>query len=60
MNKAKKKRTDCFSKNNKGMLCPFKATICQEGWCINCQIYKDREKEHKGLKKDPTAVLNIK
>jgi hypothetical protein len=27
--------------NNKGLPCPFKPIICQEGFCKECQIYLD-------------------
>lgn len=48
-----------ISANNKGLWCPFKATVCQEGYCRECQIYLDWQKakgsqecyetENKGL-----------
>jgi len=25
--------------NNKGLWCPFKPVICQEGYCHECQLY---------------------
>lgn len=30
-----------ISGNNKGLRCPFKSNICQEGFCMTCQIYLD-------------------
>jgi hypothetical protein len=27
--------------NNRGLLCPFRQVICQEGNCVECQIYAD-------------------
>ena len=28
--------------NNKGLVCPIKSVLCQEGWCRDCCIYLDR------------------
>ncbi|GAI77461.1 unnamed protein product [marine sediment metagenome] len=34
-----------LSGNNKGLMCPFKpTTLCQEGYCSECQIYLDWQK----------------
>lgn len=33
-----------ISANNKGLACPFKPTLCQEGYCEGCQIYLDWQK----------------
>lgn len=30
-----------ISGNNKGLACPFKLILCQEGYCWECQIYLD-------------------
>ena len=30
-----------ISGNNKGLWCPFKPIFCQEGHCLECQIYLD-------------------
>jgi len=30
-----------ISGNSKGLMCPFKGILCQEGYCHNCQIYLD-------------------
>jgi len=30
-----------ISENNKGLMCPFKPILCQEGYCKECQIYLD-------------------
>ena len=32
------------TKNNKGLLCPFKLSRCQEGWCQSCGIYLNKPK----------------
>ena len=40
----KETRLFCISGGNKGLLCPFKLTICQEGFCHECQIYLDWQK----------------
>ncbi len=31
-----------MSESMKGRPCPYKVTICQEGYCQNCQIYLDK------------------
>ena len=43
---AKQERIFSPSENNKGLMCPFKTTLCQEeGSCKGCQIFLDwREK----------------
>ncbi len=28
--------------NNKGLVCPFGQLICQEGICVECEIYRGR------------------
>ena len=30
-----------ISGNNKGLVCPFKGVVCQEGYCTECQMYLD-------------------
>ena len=40
----KKDRVFCISGNNKGLVCPFKSIICQEGYCSECQLYFDWQK----------------
>ena len=40
----KQERIFKISGNNKGLMCPFKAIVCQEGGCKTCQIYLDRQK----------------
>jgi len=37
--------------NNKGLMCPFKPILCEEGYCRECQIYLDWLK----LEKKPKA-----
>jgi len=34
-----------FSDNHKGKDCPYKNITCQEGYCFNCQIFKDKMDE---------------
>jgi len=41
---AKQERIFKISWDNKGLMCPFKAIVCQEGYCKTCQIYLDRQK----------------
>jgi len=36
-----KTRVFSISEENKGLSCPFKSTICQNGYCEECQIYSD-------------------
>ena len=38
----KQKRIFSTTGNNKGLWCPFKPILCQEGYCIGCQIYLER------------------
>ena len=38
----KDERMFTMSGNNKGMWCPFKPILCQEGYCHGCQIYLGR------------------
>ena len=33
-----------ISGNNKGLACPFKPVLCEEGYCHDCQIYLDWQK----------------
>ena len=40
-----------ISGNNKGLMCPFKPILCEEGYCRGCQIYLDWLK----LEKKPKA-----
>lgn len=42
---AKGERTFSVSSNNKGLPCPFKPILCQEGYCHGCQIYLDGLRE---------------
>ncbi len=37
-------RVFSVSGNNKGLRCPFKTGICQNGYCEECQIYLDWQK----------------
>ncbi len=41
----KEERMVTTSANNKGLLCPFKLVLCQEGCCHQCRIYLDWQKE---------------
>jgi len=34
-----------ISGNNKGLQCPFKPILCQEGYCDQCQIYLDWQEQ---------------
>jgi len=36
-----RERIFSISSNNKGLPCPFKPILCQEGYCHGCQIYLD-------------------
>jgi len=36
-----RRRVFRISGNNKGLMCPFKPILCQEGYCTECQIYLD-------------------
>lgn len=38
------KRIFNIADNNKGLRCPFKPILCQEGYCEGCQIYLDWQK----------------
>lgn len=40
----KQERIFKISGNSKGLTCPFKAIVCQEGCCKTCQIYLDWQK----------------
>jgi len=37
----KQERVFRISGNNKGLMCPFKPILCQEGYCNECQIHLD-------------------
>lgn len=37
-------RTFSLSGNNKGLWCPFKPALCQEGYCRECRVYLDWQK----------------
>jgi len=37
----KQERTFGISRNNKSLLCPFQAVVCQESYCSECQMYLD-------------------
>jgi len=39
------RRIFSVSGNNKGLPCPFKTILCQEGYCSECQIYLDWRKK---------------
>jgi len=47
--------------NMKGKKCPYKDIICQEGYCHECQIYLNRQKQGqrrsslRGVQSDTTA-----
>ena len=41
----KPKRVFSESGNKKGLWCPFKPMLCQEGYCSECQIYHEWQKE---------------
>jgi len=43
----KETRLFCISGNNKGLLCPFKPTTCQEGCCRECQLYLDWQRSEE-------------
>ena len=38
-------RTCSPSSNNKGLQCPFRPIACQEGYCFECRIYREWQKE---------------
>ena len=42
-----------ISGNNKGLACPFKPVLCQEGYCHDCQIYLDWQKVEEKMRRDP-------
>jgi len=54
----KQKRIFNISANNKGLPCPFKPILCQEGYCHGCQIYLDWQKKHKREIKGDGQALN--
>jgi len=29
-----------LTENNKGLQCPYRYILCQEGWCSDCNIYQ--------------------
>ena len=35
----RQKRAIRMPASNKGSMCPFKVTLCAEGYCRECQIY---------------------
>ncbi len=43
-NMLRKERVFRIFGNNKGLTCPFKGVVCQEGYCEPCQIYHDWQK----------------
>ena len=45
------------SGNNKGLPCPFKPTLCQEGYCNECQIYPDWQKQVAERRNDGKPAL---
>ncbi len=45
----KQERIFSISGNNKGLMCPFKAIVCQEGCCKACQIYLDWQRKGGSL-----------
>jgi len=46
----RQERIFSLSGNNKGLMCPFKKSICLEGYCTECQIYLDRLKVRGKIK----------
>lgn len=32
-----------ISRDNRGLVCPFKLIVCEEGYCYQCQTYRDWE-----------------
>jgi len=53
----KQERIFGISGNSKGLPCPFRSILCQEGYCRECQIYLDWQRKNsssligKGLTK---------
>jgi len=37
-----------LTSNNRGLICPFSVTICQEGYCHNCRIHLDGKRNGAG------------
>ena len=37
------------SSNKKGLWCPFKPILCQEGYCHECQIYPDWQRRNSAV-----------
>jgi len=61
-NISEQERVFGISRNNKGLLCPFKRTLCQEGYCSECQIYLDWQKQGGRLltsTRDDMAALHM-
>jgi len=40
------------SENSKGLWCPYKPIICQEGYCRHCQVYIDWQEGNGGSMKE--------
>lgn len=49
LNMPKQERMFTISGNNKGLMCAFKPVVCQEGYCHECQIYLDWQKQEEIL-----------
>ena len=47
----KQERIVRILESNKGLMCPFKPILCEEGYCRECQIYLDwlKLKNAKGI-----------
>ena len=46
--------------SNKGLMCPFKTILCEEGYCRECQIYLDwlKLKKAKGIDRSGRGTEN--
>ena len=42
-----KPRYYTVSGNNKGLPCPYKVMLCQEGFCGECQVFLDWDKSQE-------------
>ena len=47
-NMPKQERIFRICGNSKGLVCPFKTILCQEGHCHQCQIYLDWQRKNSG------------
>ena len=52
----KQKRILSMSGNNKGLACPLRPIICQEGYCCECQIYSDWRMKGSSLNRKASKV----